>query len=103
MAQKDAIARHDAKSGNRHHDRGSRIWAELRRHGDRGRGALATLLADERMDVRVMAAVYLLRYRNEEATRVLRAAAAGEGLAAFGASEALQRWAEGDWDLDPVT
>jgi hypothetical protein len=42
----------------------------------------------------------LLKCRTEEAKRILREVAAGQGLAAFGASEALQRWEEAGWHLD---
>jgi hypothetical protein len=101
MAQKDAIRRGDVKAGNRHHDRGTHAWNELRARGDEGRDALATLLTDDRPDVRAMAAACLLKHRTREAKRVLKEVAKGEGLAAFGASQALQRWKEGDWHLDP--
>lgn len=54
------------------------------------------------MDVRVKAAAYLLRHRTLEAQAVLREIASGEGLASFEASEALKRWEEGTWALDPA-
>ncbi|HRX83839.1 MAG TPA: DUF2019 domain-containing protein [Phycisphaerae bacterium] len=101
MDQKEAIRSGDARRGNRHANAYARAWDRLRKHGDRGRDALATLLNDDRADVRAMAACYLLRYRTQEAAQVLQEVATGEGLAAFGASEALERWAEGDWHLDP--
>lgn len=53
------------------------------------------------MDVRTAAATYLLRYRTAEAKAVLEEAAKGEGLIPFEAQEALKRWAEGAWSLDP--
>jgi hypothetical protein len=45
--------------------------------------------------------MFLLHHRTEEAQAVLRAAAAGEGLVSFVASEALKRWEEGTWALGP--
>jgi hypothetical protein len=48
-----------------------------------------------------MAAVYLLRYKTREALEVLRKEAAGVGLVAFGAQQAIKRWEEGTWKLDP--
>jgi hypothetical protein len=44
----------------------------------------------------------VLRHRTTEARAVLEAIARGEGLAAFEASEALERWDEGTWALDPA-
>lgn len=62
---------------------------------------VVVLLKHERMDVRVMAAAHLLRYRTAEARAVLEEAARGQGLVPFEASEALKRWDEGTWSLDP--
>nr|WP_255428434.1 DUF2019 domain-containing protein [Corallococcus sp. AB038B] len=66
-----------------------------------GRDALLVLLKHERMDVRVMAAAHLLRYRTAEAKAVLEEAAKGKGLVPFEAGQALKRWEEGTWALDP--
>jgi hypothetical protein len=54
------------------------------------------------MDVRVSAAALLLRYRTAEAKAVLEEAAKGKGLVPFEASQALKRWEEGTWALDPA-
>ena len=48
-----------------------------------------------------MAAAYLLRHSGDAARVVLEAAARDKGLVAFGAAQALKRWEEGTWDLDP--
>jgi hypothetical protein len=53
------------------------------------------------MDVRVMAAAYLLRYKTTEAKRVLEDAAKGEGMIPFIASQVLKNWEDGTWALDP--
>jgi hypothetical protein len=90
------------RKGNRFADRYARAWESLRGHGDAGRDALVPLLYDERVPVRVTAAAFQLRYRTKEAKRVLKEAAKGKGLSAFGAGQALERWAEGDWHLDPL-
>lgn len=100
-AQTDAIFRGDAKTGNKHAKKYVAAFAKLRSHGDTGRDALLVLFKHPRMDVRVAAAAYLLRHRTVEARAVLREIAKGEGLAAFEASEALKRWEEGVWALDP--
>jgi hypothetical protein len=48
-----------------------------------------------------MAATFLLRHCGETARRVLEAEATKDGLIAFGAEQALRRWEEGTWMLDP--
>lgn len=101
IAQTDAIFRGDAKTGNRHARKRMATFEKLRAQGDGGRDALTALFTHPRMDVRVKAAAYLLRHRTAEAKAVLKEVAKGEGLAAFGASEALKRWKEGTWQLDP--
>lgn len=101
VAQSEAIMRGDARNGNKHADKSLAAFKRLRAHGNAGRDALATLLADPRMDVRTAAAVFLLRYRTAEAKAVLEDAAKGEGLIPFEAQEALKRWEEGAWTLDP--
>ncbi|MCE9668460.1 DUF2019 domain-containing protein [Myxococcus stipitatus] len=100
-AQTDAIWKGDAKMGNKHASRYIAAFKRLRAHGDTGREALAQLFVHPRMDVRTTAATYLLRYRTAEAKAVLEEAAKGEGLIPFGAQEALKRWEEGTWSLDP--
>jgi len=100
-AQTDAIWNGDAKLGNKHAKRYLSAFERLRKLGNSGRDALAVLFEHERPDVRVTAAAFLLRHRTEEAMAVLRVAAGGEGLVSFEAQQALQRWAEGSWSLDP--
>ncbi len=100
-AQTEAIWRGDAKTGNKHARKYGAAVDKLLAHGDAGRDALLVLLDHERMDVRVMAAAHLLRYRTTEAKAVLEEAAKGQGLVPFEAGEALKRWEEGTWALDP--
>lgn len=99
--QTDAIWRGDAKTGNKHAKRYIAAFEKLRAMGDAGRDALCVLLAHERPDVRVAAAAYLLRHRTAEAFAVLHEAARGSGLVAFEASQAMKRWEDGTWALDP--
>jgi len=54
------------------------------------------------MDVRVSAAAFLLRHRTEESKAVLEEAARGTGMVPFEAQQALKRWEEGTWALDPA-
>ncbi|WNG56896.1 DUF2019 domain-containing protein [Archangium gephyra] len=100
-AQTDAIWRGDAKTGNKHAKKYGAAFDKLRTHGDAGRDALALLFKHPRPDVRVMAAAHLLRYRTAEAKTVLEEVAKGEGLVSFKAGQALKRWEEGTWALDP--
>ncbi|NVJ25295.1 DUF2019 domain-containing protein [Myxococcus sp. AM011] len=101
IAQNEAIFRGDAKTGNKHARKYGDAVDKLLAQGNAGRDALAVLLKHERMDVRVMAAAHLLRYRTVEAKAVLEEAAKGQGLIPFGAQQALKRWEEGTWALDP--
>ena len=73
----------------------------LREFGDAGRDALVPLLSHARDDVRSAAASYLLRYRYEQARRVLEELARGKGRTAFEAGMLLKTWDEGTWELDP--
>lgn len=102
IGQKEAIAAGDTRLGNMFANQRFRAWDKLRAYGDEGREALVKLLDDERVDVREMAAAYLLRYRTAQATKILqKIATTGEGLAALGAQQCLRRWEEGTWELDP--
>ena len=102
VAQTDAIWRGDAKTGNKHADRYIAAFRKLRAHGDAGRDALAVLLTHPNLDVRTMAAAFLLRHRTVQAKAVLEEAARGQGLIAFEAGETLKHWEEGTWALDPA-
>lgn len=63
-----------------------------------GRDALTALLEHSHPNVRVTAAVYLLRYRTAESKAVLEAAVnEGKGLASLGAELTLKRWEDGTW------
>lgn len=101
VAQNVAISRGDARTGNQHARKYGAAVDQLLARGNAGRDALSVLLKHERMDVRVMAAAHLLRYRTDEAKAVLEEAAKGQGLVPFGAQQALNRWEEGTWALDP--
>jgi uncharacterized protein DUF2019 len=101
-AQTWEIFNGDAKTGNKHAKKAIAAFDKLCAHGDAGRDALAVLFTHPRMDVRTAAAAFLLRHRTAEAKAVLEEAAKGKGLIPFEASEALKRWEEGTWALDPA-
>lgn len=101
--QTDAIWKGDHRTGNKHAKRYIAVFRKIRAMGDPGRDALAALLRHERPDVRVATAAYLLRHRTVDAMAVLREAAKGTGMVAFEASQAIKRWEEGSWTLDPPT
>ena len=100
-AQTDEIFHGSAAKGNRHAKRYIAAFDKLCAYGDAGRDALATLFTHPHMDVRVMAAAFLLRHRTAEAKAVLEDAAQGKGLAALGAQQTLKNWEDGTWALDP--
>lgn len=99
-AQTDSIWRGDAKTGNKHAKRYIAAFDKLTAHGDAGRDVLTALFTHLRMDVRVSAAAYLLRYRTAETRAILEEAATGEGLIPFEASLVLKNWKSGTWALD---
>ena len=99
-AQTDIMLK-DPKKGNKYAKQRARAFELLRSLGNEGRDALVPLMHEGRDDVREMAAVYLLRHRHDEARQVLEDLAQGKGLVAFGANQALKRWEEGTWQLDP--
>ncbi|MFL5347223.1 MAG: DUF2019 domain-containing protein [Hyalangium sp.] len=101
QAETEAGWRGDVKAADKHVKKYTAAFKKLRDHGNAGRDALAVLLEHPRMDVRVTAAACLLRHRTAEAKRVLEEAAKGEGMIPFEAQQALQRWEEGTWALDP--
>ena len=101
-AQTDAVRRGDSKTGNKHAKRYIRAFEALRALGDEGRDALVPLMSEGRDDVRAMAATFLLRHRHDEARRILRELARGEGFVALSAAETLKRWDEKTWQLDPA-
>lgn len=92
---------HTASEGNRHARRYIEAFASLRAIGDEGRDALAGLLDHPSPHVRAMAACHLLRYKTREALAVLQEVAQLRSTAAGGASQCIQRWKEGTWQLDP--
>ena|ERR1043165_8706315 len=101
VSQDTCLERGDAATGNRHARRQFDAFRKLRAMGDNGREALAELFRDPRPNVRTSAAAFLLRYKTADALAVLREASKGTGLIAFEASEAIKRWEEGTWQLDP--
>ncbi|HZH76761.1 MAG TPA: DUF2019 domain-containing protein [Archangium sp.] len=102
QAETEAAWRGDSKTANKHVVQCLAVFDKLRAHGDTGRDALTVLFTHPRMDVRVSAAALLLRHRTAEAKAVLKEAAKGKGLVPFEASQALKRWEEGTWALDPA-
>lgn len=102
QAETEAGWKGDARAANKHVDEYLAVFDELRAHGDAGRNALAALFTHPRMDVRVSAAAFLLRHRTEESKAVLEEAARGTGMVPFEAQQALKRWEEGTWALDPA-
>lgn len=77
-----------------------RLYREITVTGDAGRVGLLTLLDSSRKEIAAMAAVYSLRYSPERAAEVLRGLSLEEGLLGFRASMALERWEQGEWDLE---
>lgn len=101
LLQAEAMAQGDSKRGNQHAERYVSAFDQLRERGDEGRLALAKLFDHGRREVRIMAAAFLLRFCETDARRILEGEARVGGLLGFEASQALARWDEGTWSLDP--
>jgi hypothetical protein len=91
-AQNEAIARHDPVEGNKFAQSYFSAAKALVAHGAEGINAFACLLADPCIDVRTMAAAFLIPFKTNESKIVLELSSQGIGIIALGAKMALQRW-----------
>jgi hypothetical protein len=94
VKQNEAIWRRDPSTGNKFADSYADAFKELHALGNSGLAALASLLDDKRVDVRTMAAAFLVPYMTNDAVKVLEEASEGQGIVALGAEMALKRWHE---------
>lgn len=101
IGQAEAMRQANAMAGSRHADALLAAFDGLRAAGDIGREALVALLKHDDANVRIQAAACLLRYCHNKARAVLETEAKASGALAFVAAQALQRWDEGTWELDP--
>ena len=102
IKQNEAFEVGDSKIANEQAERCDSAFHELRsKYGDQGREALSRLFEHHHSAVRIMAAASLLRYCTDRAKAILEREAQGTGFAAFRAEQCLQRWKEGNWQLDP--
>ena len=93
----------DSQIANRHYDYFIQALKRTAAYGEEGLIALANLLDDDRIVVRVTAACYLIHFRTEKALSVLEAAAKLENRAiAMLAFATIKRWEKGIY-LDPAT
>jgi hypothetical protein len=92
VKQNEAIRRRDPVTGNRYAESYVSAFKELHGMGDAALAALASLLEDERIEVRAMTAAFLIPYMTDEAVMVLKTAAEGHDIVALGAQVALSRW-----------
>jgi len=72
----------------------------LRSLGENARKALLDQTDSQDLSVSSMAAVYSLKYAPEKSISVLTRIAKETGLIGFEAEQALQRWKEGEWNLE---
>ena len=102
IIQNDAIWKDaDAKKGNKAAKKYIAAYREIREIGDEAREEFSRLLDHENPDVRSSAAAFLLRYCTDRAMKVLKEVSKMEGIVGFEASQAIQRWEDGEWELDP--
>jgi len=100
IKQNEAIMKGNYKLGNKYAKKYIKCYQQLFKVGEEGKEALAKLFNHDDIGVREMAAVVLLKYKTEEALKILRELANKPGLIGFGASEAIKRWEEGTWNLE---
>jgi hypothetical protein len=72
----------------------------LRNLGEPARDALLAQTDNQDLSVSSLAAVYSLKYAPDKSISVLTRIAKEPGLIGFEAKQALQRWVEGQWNLD---
>jgi len=92
IGQNEAIERRDTRAGNRLALKYCGAAEQLLQIQPEGLGAFARLLNDSRIDVRTMAAAFLIPYETAQSKAVLELSAQGEGIVALGAKMALERW-----------
>ena len=90
----------DSNIADLHYAKYIKALKQLNEFGDDGLSALARLLDDDRIVVRVTAASYLIHYCTEKAKKVLNAAAGEDRGIAMLAIVTLKRWETGSY-LDP--
>jgi len=91
-AQNKAIEEHDPLTGNEWAKKYCAAAKELLTQGENGLEAFAGLLDDSRVDVRTMAAAFLIPFKTNESKAVLEVSAREFGVVALGAKIALERW-----------
>jgi|SRR5271165_5542819 len=104
----DSVLKHgelmckDSTAANQHNGKYVKALKELYGFGDDGLFALAKLLDDDRVVVRVTTACYIIHYYTDKALTVLKAAAKEDRGIAMLAIVALKRWELGTY-FDPAT
>lgn len=96
----EAVEALDEEQVNRQAERLARLFKEIIQQGGEGREALLALVDSKNPAVAGMAAVYSLRYSPVRCEALLKQLASQPGLLGFRAGAALQRWAEGEWQLE---
>jgi len=102
---KHEIARDEAITGDdgvRHATQCHEAFLQLvKKYGDDGREALSVLFDHGDPRIRLIAAVYLLRYKHEESMSVLQELTKEHGMVALGAEQTMKNWETGNWKVDP--
>src|SRR3954469_23257048 len=92
IEQTKALGRRDPNVGNRFAIKYCYAADQLLKRDPDGLNAFSTLLKDSRIDVRTMAAAFLIPFKTSESKAVLELSAQGQGIVALGAKMALERW-----------
>ncbi len=95
----EAVEAMNEEQANLQAERLAQLFKEIVQQGEEGREALLALVDSKNRAVAGMAAVYSLRYSPARCEALLKQLASQPGLLGFRAGAALQRWTEGDWQI----
>lgn len=76
------------------------MFLKIAKVGEEARNALLSLTDGEDIAVAAMVAVYSLKHNPERSLATLRRIAKESGIIGFEAEQAIQRWENGDWQIE---
>ncbi len=96
----EAALKGDWRENNKWVKRQVKAFQQIIEIGDVARDELLTLLEYENLAIAKSAAVFSLKYATQQSIVTLKKIAQEPGMLGFEAKQALQRWEEGNWQLE---
>lgn len=90
----------DWKTANKEISTLRQVFNKICKINEPARKKLLTLTESDDLAVASMAAFYSLKYDPDKSISILKKIAEEPGLIGFQATQAIQRWNEGKWDLE---